>query len=460
MRASKSGISFAWQQQLGARTPDDVQQDRLRIDQFQAASGVKGLLAVVADGEDHPQAGQVAEEVIAGIFESVRTARSSRWNLILQHAIEAAQAITHARGARVAVSAALIHRGRLYWAHVGHSMALLVRDGKARLLTSPQRSLLGDLDATKIALGPADGMAIQTDDRIVMATDALMRIRPENGKPYVSLAEIAEDVQDNNASEAARHLVSVAMGRDVDDNITVAVLHKAPLQRRGSAVWRLVGGMAIVLMLIAGFLLRWIFTRSDQAAGSDLGYAVLIEGQGRLVDADENTGLRKLDAISPPAKVHAIEDLRLGFQSTNQAAVDLTAVSLYLSAGSDLQILTIDVVDPGLQESLMAIEQGWALLVRRGGGRSFVFQSAHGSTALEGAGLGIMGGHVDRGALQIDCIKGSCRVESADGGMINLASGQRVEVSTGAIAPSQSIPSDEWAQWDALCSGCLAGGED
>lgn len=85
-------------------------------------------------------------------------------------------------------------------------------------------SALLPMPSMEIQQGDAGGIKLEPGDYILLATDGLLRTSPADGRLFVNLGDIPDHVEGNSPDDASRHLVSLAMGRDVDDSVTVAVL--------------------------------------------------------------------------------------------------------------------------------------------------------------------------------------------------------------------------------------------
>lgn len=71
---------FGWAQQIGALTPHVSQQDRVRMEHVRTSGGKRVLLAAIADGEHHPNAGDTADHLVGYIFNQFRLDRGGDFN--------------------------------------------------------------------------------------------------------------------------------------------------------------------------------------------------------------------------------------------------------------------------------------------------------------------------------------------------------------------------------------------
>jgi hypothetical protein len=413
-------------------------------------------MGMVADGEEHPQAGASAEAAIESVFEYVKSQDGNDWNATLRDAMEDADRVVREVGGSVAATVVVLWEDKLFFAQVGHTMALLVRGREPIPLTQAGPDRLGR-DAPNIQRGSPQGLQLDRDDMLILASDGLSRISPEDGKAYVSEGRIASQVEGNTPREVARHLVSIAMGRDVDDNVSVVAVRIGSDQKPIKRGWVLgvLGILLAVSLLIPGQL-----AEKPARTPKDYGYGVLIEG-ALLVETGENEpiGLGRLDTIPPLSVLIAEEPSRLGLQSRNETTTGLALTSLYLDAGSEMRLLHVDTISSAEQylsgRTVFQLEAGRLLAIRGGGGRELVVEAAGGSAWILGAGPSAMGIRLEPPNLIVDCLQGLCGLDTVDGERRELTAGQR-----GRLSPSgmdvEGLPKREAADtWNGLCGDCL-----
>ncbi len=90
--------SYASEQSPGAVSPELPQQDRVRVENVRTGIGQNLTLAVVADGDGHPQAGESAEMLVAQLFKEITRSRDRDLNSLLLNQLEiSGQALMDAR---------------------------------------------------------------------------------------------------------------------------------------------------------------------------------------------------------------------------------------------------------------------------------------------------------------------------------------------------------------------------
>ena len=456
-------LLFAWAQQIGASVPHESQQDRIRIEYVRTSEGKRVLLAIIADGEHHPSAGNTAEHLINHIFNQFKFQQGGDFNQQLAHALISGGNDIQGKGGQVAATAIAIHRNRLYYAHSGHTTGFLIRGGKMMPLTHPTSTLLS-MPSVEIQQGDAGGIRLQPSDHILLATDGLLRTSPEDGRPFVNPEDIPAHVEGNSPDDASRHLVSLAMGRDVDDNVTVAVLKIRGEERRSFSPWKwlaLLGGAAILFALVQ--LIP--STQDDEPTPPlvDYGYAVLIEGSAYVETEDGgSTPAQRLEAVAPLSRILAQEASRFAFQSNVDTSSHLSNASIYLSSGSEMVLSLIDAGTNLPQgsanlshRSIVGFESGEILILRTAGSWIYQVDLHHASVYLSGSGRNAMGITKSSTGTQMDCLLGSCEANSDKDTSLVLQPGQSILVLDGNLGEKEPTSPTTLAKWNALCGDCL-----
>lgn len=349
-------------------------------------------------------------------------------------------------------------------------MAVLVREGRAIPLTGVGDQLLGSLDPPVIQTGDPQGMALNPGDSVVLASDGLTRISPEDGKPFVHPEDIADYVEGNTPLEAARHLLSIAMGRDVDDNVSVVVVQLPGGQARGGrgpvTISAAIVGVLLVLALgVVG--INWLRESRIPPPPVDYGYAVLIHGSVRVDKAVEGESIgmvSNLGTIPAGATLTALDESRLALQTTYEGSFDLSATSFYLTGGSRVRLTILDPhpeTSSGDQLSLtmctvLDLISGRLLVVRGEGDREIQVTVEGKTISLIGFGAGVMGFIAEDGTYAVDCLLGRCLVSVVHGDPIELMGGQRLPLVEAKQEDVEVISEGILQGWDKLCGLCLS----
>ena len=235
-------------QDLGG-AEDGAQREHVRTGMIQTADGKRILLSVVAVGTGSGEsAARVVEQGLSiRLGSSGRQCRDS-----LKRGLEIASQGLARKGEEVAAAAAAIRRSRVYFANIGNSHIFRVAGQELIRLTQPSNRRLGAVEAPTIQAGPSSGLALQSGDRIVITSAGLLDSSPADGKPFVDPQAIPGHIKNLAPEDAAKHLVSIALGRDVGSNVTVAILGEAKEKRRWTLVALVVAGLVGVLLLVVG----------------------------------------------------------------------------------------------------------------------------------------------------------------------------------------------------------------
>lgn len=462
---------FATEQTLGAVSPETPQCDRIRIGPIRTAGGQRLILAVVADGEGGPRAGRAAEAVVGHVFESLTRSRGNDVTSALRSALEEAGRRIYEMGKRgeaigkVAATAIVLRGHRLHLAHAGHTLAFIVRQGQAVALTRPTETFLGDSARPVVAAGEARGEPLQPGDRVVLATDGLTRTSPEDGRPYVRQGDIASYVSGNPPMEGARHLISLAMGRDVDDNVSVGIVQvKGDRGEPRRIPIGLVVGPLLILALAAAALAVFRPRAPASTAATDFGYVVLVDGAVfRSSDPSSQeppAPVSRLGTIPSGAFVTAQKTSKLVPQSTFAGVADLSGIAFYLGAKTEVILTALDphAVNTGTDTTgsfALTLESGDLLVARSLGQRECQVSAGGASVILQGASAGAVGVTANAQEVTFDCLMGKCSLQGG-GSTVELGSGEGITASSGTFGESGPTPTSRLQEWGSLCSGCIS----
>lgn len=288
-----------------------VYEDRCASAQFVTAGGLKLAVAIVADGVGGENRGERAAQLaIDATLNRVRNGLETDVPTLLTRAIETANQAVLDEVQRAGVdnmsttiSVAAILDGRvLYVANVGDSRVYLCRKTKLTQLTvdhtfatimpwrgkmSPDEARMHPrAHALMRALGlredmPVDigfyvntadpavaeqrgghGLPLEQGDSVLVCSDGLIKLA-RTGEPYAKPEEIVRVLRTQEGNKAARTLVAFAIGRDADDNVSVAVLQTYdPARRVRTNVMRgaVVGAIAVLVVALLFVLLRLMGT--------------------------------------------------------------------------------------------------------------------------------------------------------------------------------------------------------
>jgi hypothetical protein len=449
---------FAVAQEAAQGSSPAARRDRARADEVRTAAGERVTLAVVAeDGTS----GATADWVIGQLFSVVKGARRRHLGELLRQgldeAVKALQADTPGQ-VRLSATVAAIWRGSLYVSHVGGSAAFLVQGGEVRPLTGLGGPRYGDPATPKIESTAMAGRPLIRGDRIILISDGLLRSSPEDGRPFLDPKTMPEYVAGVPPLEAARHLISIALGRDATDDLSVVVVAVPGVARRAKEARKSLRNLALaiigLLVLAAAALGLRVLLPGGSSALTDYGYAVLIEGE---VQAEGQSGsVPRLEPIPAPVSLSAIRDSSLRFQSTFAGGSDITAAALFLRSGAQVELAVLDQRSPDSSTAVgptqVNLLLGEALLLRESGERDLRIGTLGGYAGLLGPGRGALALSLDAAGAEIFCLTGTCAFQPPSGDPSVLFAGQRLRPGG---AP-QLFDATVYDGWSRLCGGCLA----
>lgn len=312
-----SAMITAFHYDLGGR---EVYEDRVRAETVMNRAGLKLDVAVVADGVGGRDRGERAAQIAVDvIFRLLQESNSSDIPGLLTQIIQQANHMiyqegqrnpTKFQGASTTLSmAVVVNNQRLYIANVGDSQVYLYRDGKLIQLSldhtfanmmpiqgkmsvpearqHPRAGVvmraLGPRPQTKVDIGlyanttdmklaekrGRSGIQLKMGDSILVCSDGLTKIA-RTGSPYVTEDEIIRVLMNQEGEKAARSLVSFALGRDADDNVSAAIIQtvdpsrtkrmqdedRETRRRQTMITGGIVGAVVLIAAIIIGFFIR------------------------------------------------------------------------------------------------------------------------------------------------------------------------------------------------------------
>jgi len=446
-----------------------------RAEIVRMAGGGEVLLAVISEGQAGAHSGDAARLVLEHVFRSVSQHQARDLNEALQDGIKAGSRALEARHDRwgsdvfVSVTAAAARHGRIYHASAGAAPLYLVSDGECRLLAPRGSPPLSPAGQTSIQTGPKEGLQFNPEGQLVLASSSLVASSPEDQRPYVQAEDIPGYVSGNPPMEAARHIVSIALGRDVADDVSVIVL-RALGRRKGTVplLTMLVAITAVLLLIAVGALVVQRMTPSIPGqTGADYGYAVLVDGDVLMETSQAAqpgpVRVRRLETIPAGSRILAQVDSRLGIQTTYEGPSELSALTFYLSAGSIVRLTWLDPHegasegggDRAAERTVITLDSGTLLLRRSGGSRWTQVLSADTLASFSPPGVGVLAVVTEPTRTVVQCLVGGCVLQVGEKAPVFIEAPGIVEVRNGVPGAAGALSSDEVLAWNGLCGGCL-----
>ena len=456
-----TSLQFAVAQEPAQASPSASRGDRARAAEVRTASGERVTLAVVAeDGSS----GAAADWVIGQVFSSVKGARRGRHvGEVLRHTLDASVKTIQSESPGhqpISCTAAAVWRGSLYLSHSGGSAGFLVHGQEVTPLTGLGGPRYGDSRTAWVESTAMAGRPLGRGDRVILLSDGLLQASPEDGRPFLDPKAMPEYVSGVPPLQAARHLVSIALGRDAPDDLSVVVVAapgvvRVKPERRDLRRVALAVVSVLVLFAAAGAWFLW-----DQLAGtassiSDYGYAVLIEGE--LQAEDQTERVQRLEPLPAQITLTAQQDSSLRFQSTFTGGSDITATATFLASGARIHLASLDQRSAESETAEFPTQVdlllGEMLMLRETGERDLRVGLLGGYAGLVGPGKAALGVGLDEGGAEILCLLGTCVFRPASGEPALLFAGQRLRPGEGA---PQLFDSAVHQEWNRLCGGCLS----
>ena len=455
-------LDFAAEQAEGGASTR-VQGDRLHLAHVRTRDGQEVLLGMVADGGKSPRASDAAEITIRSVVEAVSRSPADGLSRALSAGLSGATAAwkeslgESSQTVEVSATAVCVSRRRLYAAHAGRSGAFLVRGGQAHPLVK-STGPLGSGRVVDPISGPKEGLELKPGDWVMIASDGLTRTSSETGRPFVEPAEIPGCLRGAEPREAARHLISIALGRDADDNISVGLIRMPGEVRRKSLRPEAWGIAAAAIILVGGLVASSLINRPPETL-TDFGYAVVLEGTG-LAEIPGGEGpipLGHLDLIPAGATLRSSSPMQLSLQSTAAERGGLPVATFHLATDTQLALKQLDAYretasqGEDLPPTILEPQSGLLLVRFDGGRRQVQIKLMDALVTLSGDRPAILGAIADSSGPAFDCLTGECLVLLGSGREVRLAPGHRLRISSGEPVPLG--PADIQA-WSKICPDC------
>ena len=478
--SSKQQVRSAAASHIGASLKRSLLEDRSRAETIRTAGGLLLSLAVVADGIGGENAGERAAELtVTTIYEYCQNSEETNLPRLLQAALTEANQQVHSEskksrrktnmGSTAAIAA--IADGRLYVASAGDSRVYLLRGQKAFPLTVDhtwenevvQSGRLSRQEAAKhprkdqivrsvgyepeltVDLGlwlrggeetaaearAAQGLPLKPGDVVLVCSDGLVKSRHDRAVAhYVEASEFAPMVRGRSARGSVDALIKRALSRQVDDNVSAAILQvPGGVYLRRYLAPAAGAAAALGLMAVVGV---WAAPRLSASLGGPAanptipalpsGVAFVSEIGGRGETAGPGKAFVPLQAEQLIAAGAGVKLKAIGIASYIRLGLADQSI-MYLGPDSQLELLQIG----GQSGTALVLESGVVLVSGQGAAGQVVSISAP-SGALARMSGSLMGASWDpiAGQFEVDCFGGECEILLTGGVGFRLAAGEHL----------------------------------
>lgn len=324
----------------------EVYEDRVNVQSMTTPGRLNLLVAVVADGVGGENKGERASQTaIDTLFQYLNSSAETDVPTLLINAVQAANQRVHpitreTGGASSTMAVAAVHEGqKLYIANVGDSRVYLCRDQVLTQLSldhtyanvmpwqgqiSPDEARLSPrAEALMRAIGPrpeipvdigfyvntvdpkvahargVSGLPLRDGDSILVCSDGLTKVSSRTGVPFATPEEIVRVLNTQEGEKAARSLISFALGRNADDNVSAAVIQMPDPARhkRAQRPFYIIGGAAVTILLVAAVIVYFLLQNQGrqqtflEATATAEAISANLVGTSAAVSADEASAL-------------------------------------------------------------------------------------------------------------------------------------------------------------------------
>ncbi len=456
-------LSIDADQQNSAVLKSTPQNDRWRAEQIAPRRGLPFTLIVVADGEGPSAAGQVADRAVGIAFAEATLRRDDPLPRLLRHLVSQMNEVVsqQSTGAQVGITLGAVQGDTVWLVQAGNQTRCYRVRGETSVeaLTGENDSPLGR--HTALPSLPVESHRLRRGDKLVFCTDGLF------AADLVTPADLGKIDRYQDVKGTARHLSAMAMGRNVNDNVTVVV---AAYGRRSRwpirvLVFDLLGVLAAILIIsVVGTIIANYARVLPRPP--DLGIAVLAEGRAAQVE--------QLQIIYPGSDINSMPDsalhLILKRRESLQSGLTTTIpnVDIYLGRDAFANLASLDV--QGFMDARNGILQptdltelrlysGSLLLLSRQERAFYVWPAE--VDAVDAPFLLLKGGEAALGVLREEdgieafCLRGDCSLHSGQlSASIPAASKVSFPGSSPAIDQLTPAPmeAEDWEAWQELCT--------
>lgn len=448
-----------------------TQEDVVRIAKVQTASGLTLLVGVIADGDSRFEKGERAAKLtVSRIRKVLKGANETDMVKLLQLALQDAHMAMRQKISAsgqpdlmlASVTVVVIHDGEVFVAHTGSTRAYRVRGNEVEQLTQDRVDRQGRIYAAiglsaRLEADVFPAGKINPGEHIVLCSDGAK-------EPYLSAIDEMPGVLNNPntpALEAARTLVSLAVGRKADDNVSVAIISLPPRDNR----LVIAGGVALLVLaclIIVGLFASGTFAPEPTATPTGVPTATFtpapptatpLPQQGMVSIGTSNGTVQDVTGalVSLGDALGQGEGLVTSAEGYVQTVLT-NGSFVYLAEATEIRFARLDDVRPAVGQTVITLVRG-QLLVRQDvvGNVVFIHNEA-GDVLATLQQVGLIGVAISGEGAVVTCFAGVCQNPAG----ITIPADNEAIISTTGGTNLKALASDDsrYLLWSTICS-CL-----
>ena len=342
----------------------------------------------------------------------------------------------------------------------------LVKKGKTEEVLPRVESQVSDM------ADPARGYTkhdLLKGDKVILCTDGLFTML--HGKDELNVID-----RYDMPTFSAKHLNSLAKGRNVEDCVTTGVINYGTKRAIKNVTYYIFGGIAILLIAMF-FILRKPVTPLPE----DLGVAIPISGEIFVIDDNTNTQIKldDFEAINPSSYLVTgdTESSLLRLKTRNLATnttENITGVSIYASSSSEFSMTSINYAEmvegePSpenlLDQTTIELMDGSLLFLNESSARTYIFQFSTEEqkyatlfSLLPSSNTGVLAAKRDGNQVVLYCFSGDCSV-TANEEIKTVPSMSKVSIDLSEELPKdlnyEQISDEDWIEWSGISEDAI-----
>jgi len=376
-------ITFGKDQQLGSNQKSGIQTDGILYKEISfPGKKIPIAICIVFDLGQNSNSSFSTREMLDSAGQVLRTFTSRDSKSLLSELIQRIRfsASNHLMDNPFSFSIAIIDESDMHFESVGESTRVyLVHNGITERLSVPMITTDSQQNTMKFGNESEIGYkskVLSAGDKVILCTDGLYSMVHDQN-------ELSIIDRYDNPSFAAKHLNSLAMGRNVSDSVTTGIINFGKKGNRISKTSILLSGIAFIVLI--ALILVFALRKPEIPLPEDIGVAIPVSGQ--LFQFNIQDGIKSeiepLTIINPGTYLISsnLEPVHLKLKTRNissNSTQNITGVNIFLTKSSEIILSTLDyartvnnepVSSEILNQSTFELIKGSLLIVNEGNGR-------------------------------------------------------------------------------------------